>query len=226
MIATLLLLSEKLVHIHTSKKRKNWRWRLFWSEKLAEKVRKSKWKPSFSNGLAGWCLIQLKWPIADKLGLQRMITIFNKTMITTFNKAILPNITRITNTVQCRSQLLGINGFHRSLNVFVIVFVLVFLIVFVFSLSLFWSGYLSSPLWSNVSKVTSVLGNSLTTNMACHMFQNQKQSDSLQWLSDSATYWAVHRLSIVWTAKNIIHHTIVFNTAIFCGNIWPNKDHK
>ena len=63
-----------------------------------------------------------------------MITIFNKTMITTFNKAILPNITRITNTVQCRSQLLGINGFHRSLNVFVIVFVLVFLIVFVFLL--------------------------------------------------------------------------------------------
>ena len=44
-----------------------------------------------------------------------------------------------------------------SLNVFV--FVIVF--VFVFVIVIFWSGHVSSSLWSNVSKVTSVWGHSV-----------------------------------------------------------------
>ena len=59
-----------------------------------------------------------------------------------------------------RSQVSGVPLWRCSLNVFVIVFVFVFIFVSVFFIVFFWSGYLSSSLWSNVSKVKSLSGNS------------------------------------------------------------------
>ena len=50
-----------------------------------------------------------------------------------------------------------------------------------------------SPLWSNVSNIMIILGNSLTTNL---MFQNQ-------WVSDKVTYWAVLGLSGQLKTKSV-----------------------
>ena len=51
-----------------------------------------------------------------------------------------------------------------SLNVFVSVIVFVFVFVFIF----FWLGHVSSPLWSNVSKVTSLWNRSLKVLFKCN----------------------------------------------------------
>ena len=51
------------------------------------------------------------------------------------------------------------------------VLVIVFVFVIVLLMSFCWSGHLSSLLWSNVSKVTSVLGYSLTINgLSCIIY--------------------------------------------------------
>jgi len=66
-----------------------------------------------------------------------------------------------------RSQGSKVALWRCSLNVFVFVFVIVFVFVFVFVIVFFWSGQVSSSLWSNVSKVTRLWGRSLTVFLKC-----------------------------------------------------------
>ena len=83
-----------------------------------------------------------------------------------------------------RSQVYRIALWRCSLNV--LVFVIVFLIVFVFVIVFFWSGNVSLSLWSNVSKVTSVPGNSLTINGFSFVPKSRSGWVS-QWLSEWVT---------------------------------------
>ena len=64
-----------------------------------------------------------------------------------------------------RLQVSGIALWRWSLNVFV--FVIVFVCIFVFVIVFFWSGHVSSSLWSNVSKVASLWDCSLKVRSKC-----------------------------------------------------------
>ena len=64
-----------------------------------------------------------------------------------------------------RSQVSRMALWRCSLNVFV--FVIIFVFVFVFGIVFFWSVRVSSSLWSNVSKVTSLWDRSLKVLSKC-----------------------------------------------------------
>ena len=84
-----------------------------------------------------------------------------------------------------RSQVSRIALWRCSLNVFVFVIVFVFVFVFVFVIVFFWSGHVSSSLWSHVSRVTSFSECSMVV-----FFKSVSQSVS-ESVSDEATYRAV-----------------------------------
>ena len=59
------------------------------------------------------------------------------------------------------------------------------------SLSIFWSYHVFSSPWTNVSKVTSLLGNSLSFNGLLYVPKSKVAQSVSQWVSDKVTYWAV-----------------------------------